>query len=110
MERDYKKILPVDGKEFVTPKGTWRARVSEYPAAIPSGAGLLHLRINFELQPVGGQARLLDLWLEDAPDVTLVAESMGLLGAVNRWLEDFEGDEELLYDSGLGGLVRHRPS
>jgi hypothetical protein len=107
MERDYQKILPLDGEEFVTTQGVWRATVSEYPAAIPADADLLHLKINFQLQLGGIQVRSLDLWIQNAPDVTLVAEYIGLLAAINRWLEDFEGDEKLLYDSGLRQLVPH---
>jgi hypothetical protein len=102
-------MLPIDGKKFVTSRGTWWATVSEYPAAI-SASDLLHLKIGFELELAKNRTRSLDLWIEDAPDVTLVAESVGMLEAINRWLEDFEGDEKLLYDSGLGELVPHRPS
>ena len=112
-ERDYRRILFIEGKEFVTPKGTWHATVSEYPAAVPADAGLLHLRIGFELELAKNRTRSLDLWIENASDVTLVAESVGMLEAINRWLEDSEGDrDELLYDSAIGKLIpfsrRHR--
>jgi hypothetical protein len=96
-KRDYRKILFIEDKEFVTPHGTWHATVSEYPVAVPAAAGLLHSRIDFELAK--NRTRSLDLWIEDAADVTLVAESVGMLAAINRWLEESDGDDELLYDS-----------
>jgi hypothetical protein len=103
-ERDYRRILPLDGKELVTPQGTWQATVREYPTVVSHDAGLLHLKIGFELE-FEDQKRSLDLWIENARDVTLVAEFVGMLEAINRWLEDSEGDDELLYDSAIGGLV-----
>jgi hypothetical protein len=103
-ERDYRKILFIEGKEFVTTQGAWRATVREYPTANSTDERLLHLKIDFELAK--DRTRSLDLWIEDAPDVTLVAESLGMLGAINRWLENSDGDDELLYDSDVGDLVR----
>ena len=107
-ERDYRKIFPLDGKEFITSQGRWRASVSEYPHLARANEGLLHLKISFEFAKK--PSRLLDLWIEDAPDVTLVAESVGMIEAINLWLEGSKGDDELRYDSGLGELVPHRPS
>jgi len=103
--RDYRKIFFIEGKESVTPQGTWHATVSEYPTALSTRAGLLHLKIGFELESAKNQTRSLDLWIEDGSDVTLVAESVGMLEAINRWLEDSDGDDELLYDSAIGKLV-----
>ncbi|SRR6266851_4846528 len=105
MQRDYQRILRVDGQAIVTGQGTWRARVNEYSAPV-SAADLLHLNIEFELEASESRKRTLDLWIEDAPDVTLVAESVGMLGAINRWLENAEGDNQLLYDSSVGDLVQ----
>jgi hypothetical protein len=107
MQRDYQRILRVDGQAFVTAQGTWRARVKEYSAPV-SAANLLHLNIEFELEASESRKRELDLWIEDAPDVTLVAESVGMLEAINRWLERSDGDDDLLYDSGLRELVPSR--
>jgi len=105
-ERDYRRILPIEGKEFVTTQGTWRATVSEYPAAVSAHVGLFHLMIDFDLGPGRNRTRSLGLWIMDAPDVTLVAESAGMLEAINRWLERSDGDDELLYDSDIGDLAR----
>ena len=105
MQRDYQRILFVDGQAFVTAKGTWRARVKRYSAPV-YGADLLHLNIEFELEASETRKRTLDLWIEDAPDVTLVAESVGMLEAINRWLGNAEGDDRLMYDSAVGELVR----
>ena len=104
MARDYGKIFDIEGREFVTSRGAWLATVREYPAARGVDDALLHLRVNFELQ--GGQlARSLDLWIVSAPNVTLMAESIGMLEAMKRWLEDSAGNDELLYDSEIKDLV-----
>lgn len=108
MQRDYQRILRVDGQAFVTAQGTWRTRVKEYSAPV-AAADLLHLNIEFELEASESRKRELDLWIENAPDVTLVAESVGMLEAINRWLERSDGDDDLLYDSGLRELVTSRP-
>jgi hypothetical protein len=105
MERDYQKILRLDGQEFGTGLGTWRARVKEYSAPV-SDKGLLHVKIEFELEAAPSRTRTLDLWLENAPDITLIAESVGMLEAIKRWLENAQGDDQLLYDSAVGELVR----
>ena len=105
MQRDYQRILFVDGHAFLTAQGTWRARVKEYSAPV-SPADLLHLNIEFGLEASESRKRTLDLWIEDAADVTLVAESVGMLEAINGWLESAEGDDQLLYDSAVGELVR----
>ena len=110
MQRDYQRILFVDGHAFLTAQGTWRARVKEYSAPVPAAADLLHLNIEFGLQASESQKRTLDLWIEDAPDITLVAESVGMLEAIKRWLEGSKGDDELMYDSGLRELIPKRPS
>jgi hypothetical protein len=104
-ERDYRKLLFIESKEFVTTQGAWRSTVREYPTANSTDERLLHLKIDFELQRAKNQTRSLDLWIEDAPDVTLVAESVGMREAINRWLEGSEGDDELLYDSAIGKLI-----
>lgn len=105
-KRDYDRILRIDCNEFVTALGTWRARVREYPKTTSATVDLLHVKIEFELQASQRRKRWLDLWIEDAPDVTLVAEAVGMLEAINRWLGGSEGDDELLYDSAVGELVR----
>jgi hypothetical protein len=86
------------------------ARVKEYSAPVPAAADLLHLNIEFELQASESRKRTLDLWIEDAPDITLVAESVGMLEAIKRWLDGSKGDDELMYDSGLRELIPRRPS
>jgi hypothetical protein len=106
MQRDYQRILFVDGHAFLTTQGTWRARVKEYSAPVPAAADLLHLNIEFELEASESRKRTLDLWIEDAPDITLVAESVGMLEAIKRWLGDAEGNAQLLYDSSVEELVR----
>ena len=106
MRRDYEKILRIDGQTFVTAQGAWQARVREYSAP-GSASDLLHLNIEFEL--CASIKRTLDLWIEDAPDVTLVVESAGTLAAINRWLATCEGDDQLLYDSSVEDLVRFEP-
>jgi hypothetical protein len=107
MPRDYRRIFPIEGKKFVTKQGSWRATVGRYPAAVSAG-DLLQLKIDFESEDLRNESRSLHLWVKDAPDVTLVAESIGMLQAINWWLEEFKGDDELLYDSGSGDLVLYR--
>ncbi len=75
----------------------------EYPTANSTDERLLHLKIGFELAK--NRTRSLDLWIIDATDITLVAESVGMLEAINRWLESSDRDDELLYDSDVGDLV-----
>lgn len=107
MRRDYPRILPIDGMKFVTKRGTWRAKVSGYPAAV-AASDLFQLRIDFEPEPRRNESRSLDLWIRDAPDVTLVSESIGMLEAIKWWLEEFKGDGNLLYDSASGNLVPYQ--
>lgn len=104
MRRDYQKILRLDGQSFVTGPGTWRARVKEYSAPV-SARALLHVKIEFERE-ASNKRRALDLWIENASDVTLVAESVGMIEAIKRWLEKAQGDDQLLYDSSVEELVR----
>src|ERR1700730_10644441 len=107
MRRDYARILPVDGKKFVTKRRTWRATVSRYPTAC-TASDLLRLQINFEPEQPANGFRSLDLWVKDAPDVTLVAESIGMLEAINWWLEELKGDGDLFYDPATGCLLPHQ--
>lgn len=104
MEQEYKKIFDIEGRAFVLPQGTWLATVQEYPAADIADHGLLRLRVEFKLQGTR-IARSLELWIENAPSVTLVAESMGMLDAIQKWLEEPGGDDELFYDSEIKELV-----
>jgi len=104
MALSYHNIFDIDGREFVTSQGIWRAIVRHYPSRDCSD-DRLRLSIEFKHQSVGGKARKLDLWIVNAPDVTLVAESIGMLQAIQEWLDDSVGDDELLYDSEIKDLV-----
>jgi hypothetical protein len=107
MPRDYQRIFHIEGEKFVTKRGTWRATVRGYPAAVSAGDSL-QLKIEFEPEPRRNESRSLDLWIKDAPDVTLVAESIGMLEAIKWWLEEFKGDGNLLYDSASGNLMPYQ--
>lgn len=109
MGRDYARILPIQVQEFITLRGTWHAEVDQYPHP-PVGARLLHFRIKFKPQPEGQPVRRLDLWIRDATDVTLLAEFVEMMDAINSWLDNADGDDELYYDHDSGELVPSPPS
>jgi hypothetical protein len=50
--------------------------------------------------------RSLDLLIEDAPDVILSAEFAGMLEAIQRWPENRDEDDELLFDVAAKRLVK----
>jgi len=105
MGRDFKSILPLQGKEFTTAQETWRASIIHYPIATSNDERLRQMTVRFEPQRSNGDERYLDLWFRDEADVTLVAEFAGLLEAIQAWLENSDRSDELVFDPAAKRLV-----
>ncbi len=76
----YLTLLEIDGKEFVTPKGTWVASVTNEPRP-PQDSTMLLYKIEF----TGPSLRHLDLWV---PEETLAVEKRqsDVMTKIRDWL------------------------
>jgi hypothetical protein len=104
MDRDFKTIIPLEGKEFTTAQETWRAKIIRFPIN-SRDERLLQMTIRFDPQVSGSDERYLDLWFKNGSDVTLIAEFAGLSEAIQCWLQDSGGSDELMFESASKRLV-----
>ncbi len=97
MPADYRTLLPIDGRTFETDKGTWKAKVTDWPD--PVGTDQVCYSLEFEAVSTNAKPRCLKLWLSDAAlhhDPEAKYKSV-VFGLVNQWLLTESNKPELYY-------------
>jgi hypothetical protein len=94
MSQDYRALLPLHGHLIKTPKGSWRAKVTNYPEPPPNGTVLL-----YALESEGTPTRRLNLYvpMEKFAIQDISGESCydAAKIRIEEWLESKEGNGEL---------------